>query len=598
MTMKRFLQSGLTFFTWTICVVILASCSRNLSRVSTAEKTNPLRTNIDSAAIEPAPIAISKSITIDTATHPFAINGPLAIQNAFYKQRVGEKVNLFYHTNEMQTQWLFDEAPGTLYYSVVDILKNAFVYGLSPDDYDVPGIESRLHTLYKDKSSSLSEVVNLDIHITEMYFLFTTHLVEGKVRNVGSSRYVWKRPGKEFSHADVEMLAQIERPDQLLETVNKLQPLNEQYTKLQQALDMYRKLDQSAPRSFPTIAISGKLKPGDRNQFIPLVRKKLSYTDLRAYPMEFDSAKGLMDSLLYDLNLADAVKFFQLRHGLEPDGIIGEKTVKFLNQSFKEKANVIALNMERMRWSQQSYGENYILVNIPEYKLRVYENQKEELEMKVIVGSANKATPIFSDALEHVVFSPTWTVPVSIIKEEIIPNLRSNPEYYSKKNFTFYKNEMEIDPALEDWHSEAINPYQFRVVQGPGKDNSLGLVKFVMPNTMSVYLHDTPNHRLFSKDYRALSHGCVRLDEPARFAEYLLRDQKGWTPERITKAMNDSVPSTVHLKKKYDVHLEYRTAWVDANGLVNFREDIYGHDRLQLSQLLPVEKTTSTYLGM
>ncbi|HTE29834.1 MAG TPA: L,D-transpeptidase family protein, partial [Chryseolinea sp.] len=193
---------------------------------------------------------------------------------------------------------------------------------------------------------------------------------------------------------------------------------------------------------------------------------------------------------------------------------------------------------------------------------------------------------------------PTWTVPVSIIREEIIPHLRTNPDYYASKNFIFYKNDVEIDPALENWNDENINPYQYRVVQNPGSDNSLGSVKFMMPNNLSVYLHDTPNHRLFTKDYRALSHGCVRLDEPAKFAEYLLRDQKGWTADRIVKAMNDSTPSTIHLKKHYQVQIEYRTAWVDENNMINFREDIYGHDKAQLRQLLPVVNTSTASAGM
>jgi murein L,D-transpeptidase YcbB/YkuD len=210
--------------------------------------------------------------------------------------------------------------------------------------------------------------------------------------------------------------------------------------------------------------------------------------------------------------------------------------------------------------------------------------------MRVIVGAVDKPTPIFSDALEHIVFSPTWTVPTSIIREEIIPRLKSNAAYYSNKNYAFYKDEVVIDPTLETW-DDTSNPYKYRVVQQPGPDNSLGLVKFVMPNNMSVYLHDTPNHRLFSRDYRALSHGCVRLHEPARFAAYLLRDQKGWDVERIDKAMHGTQPATIHLKKKYDVHIEYFTAWVDDDDTVNFREDIYGHDKRQLQLLFPKEKT-------
>jgi L,D-transpeptidase YcbB len=595
--MKRLTQKNFAFFTWFTCIVLFTSCSKNLSRTS-SRKSEGSEEKIDSSAIHYSPVSSSKSITIDSLIYSFYSNGSMAIQGAYYKQRVNDKVNLFYRADSMQTKWLLDQAPGCLYYAVTDVLRNAFLYGLTPDDYDIAGIEARLHSVYKNTDSSLASVVELDIHITEMYFLFTTHLMEGKVRNVGSRKSIWTRYNKQYSVKDVEVLMQTDKPDQLMNAVSELQPRTEQYIKLQKALEHYQLLERSALEPLPTIVASGSIKPGDNSVATPLIRKKLSFTDLKSYPVEYDSVSGSKDSLQYDEALVDAVKSFQLRHGLEPDGIIGEKTLKFMNQSFREKADLIALNMERMRWLPESYGENYITVNIPEYKLRAYKNQKQELEMKVIVGAVNKATPIFSDALEHVVFSPTWTVPVSIIREEIIPNLRSNPECYAKKNFVFYKNDVEIDPALEDWNSESINPYQYRVVQNPGKDNSLGLVKFVMPNTMSVYLHDTPNHRLFSKDYRALSHGCVRLDEPTRFAEYLLRDQKGWTAERISKAMSDATPSTVLLRKPYEVHIEYRTVWVDENGCVNFREDIYGHDKLQLSQLIPAQKTTSTFLGM
>ena len=553
---------------------------------------------IDSSALQASPIPVAKSIIIDTLKYSFNNTiSSLLTKSPYYNERVQEKVNKFYEANAFQTQWLFDNAPSSLYYTIMDVLKNAVQYGLIPQDYDVTRIEESLHSVYKNKTS-ITDIVDLDIHITEMYFLFTTHLLEGKVRNVGNRKNVWMRLNRDYPMTDVAILAQTEKPDQLLEGLSKLQPSNEQYSRLQKAFDLYLLLDESTPQDFPDITVNGKIKPEERNTVIPLIRKKLSLTDLKVYPMKFDSTSGSLDSVYYDETLVDAIKFFQWRHGLEPDGIIGDKTLKFLNQSFGEKADVIALNMERMRWLPEGYGENYITINVPEYKLRVYENQKQELEMKVIVGASNKATPIFSDELEHIVFSPTWTVPVSIIKEEIIPRLKENPEYYSNKNYTFYKNEVEIDPVYEDWNSDSINPYQYRIVQNPGSDNSLGLVKFVMPNNMSVYLHDTPNHRLFSKEYRALSHGCVRLDEPARFAEYLLRDQKGWTSDRISKAMNDSIPLTIHLKKRYQVHIEYRTVWVDDNGVVNFREDIYGHDKMQLTQLRPAENASSTFLGM
>jgi len=168
--------------------------------------------------------------------------------------------------------------------------------------------------------------------------------------------------------------------------------------------------------------------------------------------------------------------------------------------------------------------------------------------------------------------------------------LQKDSTYYTGKNYTFYKNGREFNPASESWNSKGINSYNYSVVQKPGNDNSLGLVKFIMPNKMSIYLHDTPNHRLFSKTNRALSHGCVRLDDPDKLAEYLLKDKKGWGMDTIDKAMNSHDTRTVYLTIPLPVHIEYRTAWVDDNGLVNFREDIYGYDKKQLAQLKSVDQ--------
>jgi murein L,D-transpeptidase YcbB/YkuD len=576
-----------------VCTVILGSCSRNLSRVS-AHKPSAVLT--DSANLQAAAV-ITHSVKMDTLSNPLHNRITISVADSYYMARVNTKTTELYNSSAFQTKWLHDLAPGPLYNSAIDILKNASQYGLNPYDYDVAAIEQRVQNLYKSAASSAA-VADLDIHISEMYFLFTTHLTEGRIRSVANGKNVWKRDVREGSGNDVVMLMKAENGDQLLAGLNALQPGNEQYLKLQQALAYYRSLDQQNQIPLQAISVKSAVKPGELNSAVPLIRKKLALTDLKPYPVRVDSLTGIVDSLRYDQALVEGVKMFQRRHGLEPDGVIGEKTLKFMNQSFREKADVIALNMERLRWAPANYGENYIAVNVPEYKMRVFDQEKMTLEMKVIVGASNKPTPIFSEQLEHIVFSPTWTVPVSIIREEIIPHLRTNPDYYASKNFIFYKNEVEIDPALENWNDVNINPYQYRVVQNPGSDNSLGSVKFMMPNNLSVYLHDTPNHRLFTKDYRALSHGCVRLDEPAKFAEYLLRDQKGWTADRIVKAMNDSTPSTIHLKKHYQVHIEYRTAWVDENNMVNFREDIYGHDKAQLRQLQPVVNTLTASAGM
>lgn len=494
----------------------------------------------------------------------------------------------FYLQHAFQTQWLLDTQPSPLFDTLERLLGNADKFGLRSSDYDLEGIQQRIKLLYENKQPNTKNLIDLDIYITGMLFKFTTHLSIGKVDEIARGKGIWQQGERIDRSLDVDLINRIQTPEQLVSVVRFIQPEQEQYFKLQQALAYYRALQNNTPVAIDIIK-GLKLKQDDHHVVIPSVRKKLSLSDMHPYPMDYDSVTAGFDSLKYDATLVSAVKWFQARHGLEPDGIIGDKTLRFLNQSFREKADIIALNMERLRWSREKYGDNYILVNIPDYTLRVYENRVPAIAMRVIVGAIDKPTPVFSDVLENIVFSPTWNVPTSIIREEIIPRLRNNPSYYANKNYIFYKNEAVIDPAMETW-DESSNPYQYRVVQQPGSDNSLGLVKFVLTNDMSVYLHDTPNHRLFSKDYRAMSHGCVRLDEPARFAAYLLRDQKGWDAQRIEKAMQGIQPAGIRLKKKYEVHVEYITAWVDENNMINFREDIYGHDKRQLQQLFPKDQ--------
>lgn len=571
---------------------LLSSCSKHVSPSNTSANA---KNRADSSLLAVKPTL--KSVLIDTASAAFQNRLPLVAEDAYYNTRVNGKVLSFYTANSFHTKWLCDRGAGELYFTALDLLKNSHLNGLSPEDYDVAGIEARVNTLYHPEVTS-KEIADLDIHISEMFFLYTTHLREGRIRSVNNNgKSIWKRIDKPVTSVDVDLLVAATTSDDLANCIIQAQPTSEQYAKLQNALKYYRSLDEATSEVLPAISVKSAVKPGERNVSIPLIRKKLSLTDTTQYPFMAD-IEGVVDSLLYDPVLADAVKKFQSRHGLLADGVIGEKTLRFLNQSFRDKAELIALNMERLRWLPSKYSDNYVVVNVPEFKLHVYKDQKQELEMRVIVGSSSKPTPIFTEQLEHIVFSPTWTVPVSIIKEEIIPHLRKDSSYYSTKNYLFYKNDEVIDPTLEPWKDATINPYAYRVIQNPGSDNSLGSVKFMMPNNLSVYLHDTPNHRLFTKDFRALSHGCVRLDEPAKFAQYLLRDQKGWTPERISKAMNDSIPSTIHLKKYYEVHIEYQTAWVDGNGQVNFREDIYGHDKVQLRQLKPEVKTATSVVGL
>jgi L,D-transpeptidase YcbB len=495
----------------------------------------------------------------------------------YYNKRVRHKVVQFYRINNVRTKWLEHRKANPNYMTFVQSIAEAADYGLNPDHYGVKEIEEEFVALYENKSRTTEDVAALDMRITASFLLFTTHLIEGRIRTAGYGDFIWKRNVPQEN--DVKLLAD-NSSGKLSEIIEQLHSNHEQYQKLRDALKEYRKLERENPFRKTSIA-SKTIKPGTRDSSIPGIRQRLLLTDLKSYTPE--------DTLVYDEKMVDAVRQFQLRHGLEADGIIAPSTLKYLNQSMQHKADLIELNLERVRWLPSDFGENYIAINIPEYMLRVYENRKEEMKMRVVLGSEFNATPVFSDTLEYIVFSPTWNVPESILKEEMIPDLQTNPLAYDPERFIFYRDGEEIHPEEIDWNDEELDPATIRIVERPGQENSLGQVKFIMPNNFNIYLHDTPADQLFEKNKRAFSHGCIRLEQPVEMAKYLLRDNPEWDEEKISEAMAEDEPKTVFLKKKYPVHIDYRTVWVDENGLVHFREDIYGHDKRHLAALKRID---------
>jgi murein L,D-transpeptidase YcbB/YkuD len=311
-----------------------------------------------------------------------------------------------------------------------------------------------------------------------------------------------------------------------------------------------------------TIAkLKKSLKEGDSAAVVPAIKKRLNLLQ--------DDVFASYNSVV-DEALVNAAKKYQRTNGLADDGVIGNKMIAELNVPVKKRIQQILVNMERARWMPVERGKNFALVNIPEFKLHVFENGKQQFEMKVIVGSAAHNTVIFTAQLKYIVFSPYWNVPASITRNEIVPAIRRNSNYISKNNMevTGYVNGL---PEIR---------------QKPGPHNALGLVKFLFPNSFNIYLHDTPGKHLFEQTGRGFSHGCIRIAEPKKFAEYLLRDDRQtYTSEAIDSLMNLGKEKWVPLKKPIPVFLVYFTAWVDAEGVLNFRNDFYGHDKKMAAKL-------------
>jgi murein L,D-transpeptidase YcbB/YkuD len=257
--------------------------------------------------------------------------------------------------------------------------------------------------------------------------------------------------------------------------------------------------------------------------------------------------------------------------GLTADGVIGKKCIDELNIKPAKRIQQLLINLERVRWMPTIKSSNYIVVNIPEYKMHVYDSGKQQFEMDVIVGTATHNTVVFSGNLQYIVFSPFWNVPSSIVKSEIMSAIKRNSNYIKNHNMeiTGYENGI---PSIR---------------QKPGINNSLGLVKFLFPNSHNIYLHDTPNKDLFTENSRNFSHGCIRLAQPKHFAQYLLRNDTAtiWKNHVIDSCMNLKKEKWVTLKKTVPVLLVYFTAWVDSNNAIHFRKDIYKHDEKLAAKL-------------
>jgi len=285
---------------------------------------------------------------------------------------------------------------------------------------------------------------------------------------------------------------------------------------------------------------------------------------------------------VFDAQTQEALKRFERRHGLTADGRMDKDVLAALNVPVEERIRQIELNLERWRWLPETFGDRYVLVNIPTFHLTAVDHGQVGLEMRVVAGKQDSPTPIFSDEMTTVVFSPYWNVPTDIARNETIPAVMRDPGYLDRNELEVVRAGHVLDPWSIDW-SRPGN-VQFR--QRPGAHNALGGVKFLFPNQFDVYLHDTPADALFARVERDYSHGCVRLERPEAMAEWVLSDRPEWTPERIKAAMAAGKEQQIALKRHIPVYIVYETVWVNDDGTAEFRDDIYGHDARQ-EQLVP-----------
>lgn len=448
--------------------------------------------------------------------------------------------------------------------ALIEYISNITNDGLLPEDY--------YYTYLKDfealKGITEEECIRYDVMLTEAFLSLSTHLFKGKLTptDVYSG---WALSEKPFN-AEKPLNEALDH-NKITDALQRCRPRHAMYQSLCNSLAILNALPDD--KELPKVILKKKIRKGDSTETVSTVQKRLLYWgDLKT-----DSI-----SHTYDTETIAAVKHFQARHGLRVTGKINDKTAASLNVSRAKRIEQVVANLERWRWYAYDLGEKALLINIPDFKMAVVENGNDTVQTyNVVVGKPERKTPVLQSAVNAVILNPTWTVPRTIIKEDLTPEATKNRAYFARHNMKIYRDTNEV--SAEDWVPAKYNNYRY--VQAPGYNNSLGLVKFNFNSKYSVYLHDTNHRDLFGLHNRALSSGCVRVENPLKLAEYVLANQnKDWNRTKIDSITAGGETTTVYIKKSIRVHQLYWTAWMDKNGL-QFRDDIYSLDKTLYKKL-------------
>ena len=460
----------------------------------------------------------------------------------------------FYSRNQNNTFWLADSIRKKIYHLICTVGQE----GLFERDFDL----EKLKAFEKDIDGlSEDKLINYDILLTENLLTYIQRASKG-ILNPNRLYPDWDL---KKNHINLqELLLNFQKKDSFDFAVKSVLPKHVVYKKLKNALEI---LDSLPKEEYSIVKIEDKIEPTDSLDVLIDIKKKLIFwNDLEA-----------KDSLtsIYDEATELAIKKFQMRHGLAPDGIIGKGTVLALNFSKKRRKEQVIANMERWRWYPRKFESEYLLVNIPDYSLYAIKNKDTTKNCKVIVGKLKRKTPVLSSKLGYLVLNPTWTVPPTILTEDVLPATKKNSDYLRKKNIKVYDSNNQLIDSTNWKEEEALN---YRYVQGFGRHNALGLVKFMFPNRFTIYIHDTNSRAYFNRNNRALSSGCIRVQNPLELAEYLLDDADKWNLKRIKETIKEGETKSIGFRKDTYIHIFYWTAWSES-GALQFRDDLYGLDR-------------------
>ena len=457
------------------------------------------------------------------------------------------------------------------------VIRNISQDGLHPQDYHLTAIENLVDKLSTADVTDVDDKVKLELLLTDAYLLISTHLASGKTdqETVDPKWRAAKRaPRTDLAHFVDSTIVH----DRVIESLASLSPRHREYNNLKKALAQYRNLAaQGGWESFELTV--PKLEKGMDHPDVVKLRKRLNFNQ----PDELEDPK---EDSKFDQTLYEQVVLFQRMNGLSSDGVVGKGTEEALKVSVEDRIASIEANMERWRWMSDQLGERHIKVNIPSFELQLIEDDQTVFVCEAIVGRPYRQTPVFSAVMNHLVFAPTWTIPPTILWNDVIPAVRRNSAYLSQNNMRVLSRDGSVvNPSTIDWKNVTSSNFPYMIRQEPGRNNALGNVKFMFPNPYLVYIHDTPARSLFVHADRSFSSGCIRISKPMELAAYLLQDKPEWTPAQMNQVIAQRKERTVFLSNKIPVHILYMTVWAEEDGTVHFRRDIYDRDGPLLNAL-------------
>ena len=514
--------------------------------------------------------ACKKEVTSITSQDPLT---NLTIEDAtitsFFKthnesETTKNSVLLFYKNRNNAYAWFSQDGMTEAVMNFQNQLQNYSI------DFEDNSFEtSELDALIDSKKETENNAVKrqkLELLLTTTYFNFAKKAYGGVTKT--ANELDWYIPRKKENY-------QVMLDSLIASDKNKVpKNVNLYYTKLLQKLHSYRNIQKNG--GFPKINSNQEfLLKTEANSTLLQVKKRLVLSgDLKTND----------NTILYTLELVKAISNFQQRVGMPTNGKLDVKTIAALNITIEDRIKQILINLERLRWIPGTIEDDYLIVNIPEYKLHVIENNKLLWETNVVVGKEAKRTSIFRGNIARIILNPYWNIPNSIINEEILPKLQQNKNYLESNNMEVLSGDKVIDATKIDWSKYTKN-IPFLIRQKPGLENALGKMKFLFPNNFNIYLHDTPAKELFNQGRRDFSHGCIRVENPKKLALYLLDKNRGWNADKVDQVLKTTQETGIAIKPKLPVYIVYFTAWVDSNNQLNFRNDIYNLDE-QLGKVL------------